>query len=581
MTHSHFTPTDRVLTRTDLDHLPWTIGPEGVRTRGDFAIAVNDWKVAFSRAQIKSAALFFDDIFDAAAALFGCWCAGVQAILPADTSEHLCARLAAGLADACAGHFEANCGLKRIEAANTHTPCRDAIDAQAPLVALFTSGSTGEPTLVVKRLRQLFCEVESIEARGHGTGGGLPQQAMTFSTVSAQHIYGLLFSLLWPLSAARAVWYRRILYPEELIARMQDFSHCLWVASPAHLKRLPEHLNWASIVDRLDVIYSSGGPLSDDGLRRTIALTGQAPVELFGSSESGGIAWRMRAIDAQNNIVQSAFEALPGVQWRIENGLLVIKSEQLTSPDWETTSDRIQLVDNGRRFVLLGRVDRIVKIEEKRVSLTALEQALTATPWVQTAKLFVRSGSRTRIGAVCVLSEQGLACLTQEGKRALVERLREVMLAHVERVCVPRHWRFVNELPENSMGKHTTELLEALFAPGAIQAVARQRTATSAEFVLTVSAREPTFDGHFDGFAILPGLTQLHWVERLTEQTFACSGFAGVKALKFMRPIFPESTVIVRLDLCDSGVRFSYSTPQGAPYCKGVLLVNSFCQKGA
>jgi acyl-coenzyme A synthetase/AMP-(fatty) acid ligase len=36
-------------------------------------------------------------------------------------------------------------------------------------------------------------------------------------------------------------------------------------------------------------------------------------------------------------------------------------------------------------FVLAGRADRIVKIEEKRVSLSAIEQRLLASPLVREA----------------------------------------------------------------------------------------------------------------------------------------------------------------------------------------------------
>jgi hypothetical protein len=75
-----------------------------------------------------------------------------------------------------------------------------------------------------------------------------------------------------------------------------------WIASPAHLNRLPEHPLWKQAAPILRVIYSSGGPLSDEGLRLTLARTGIAPVELFGSSESGGIAWRRRAIDDEGRI---------------------------------------------------------------------------------------------------------------------------------------------------------------------------------------------------------------------------------------------------------------------------------------
>ena len=575
MTRDRFSDPASVLTRRDLDNLPFTMGPEGVRTHLDFAVAVNAWKAGFSASLARSAALYFTDIFDAAAALFGCWCAGVRAVLPADTSQAVCERLSDGIAEVCAGEFPEYSRLPRVAPGCTDTPCRDALNAELPLAALFTSGSTGAPVLVQKRLSQLFCEVESIERNGHGAVGGIDQNCVVFSTVSAQHIYGLLFSLLWPLASGRCVWHTRILYPEELIGRMSQVSSALWVASPAHLKRLPEHLDWASVAGRLRLIYSSGGPLSDEGLARTIALTGLSPVELLGSSESGGIAWRMRTITRDGRIENDAFTALPGIRWREENSLLVIRSRQLSSDDWETTSDRIAPHADGLRFRLLGRSDRIVKSEEKRVSLTAMEGALNDTPLVEESRLLMPADGRGRLCAVCVVTPEAVEIIRREGKAALTRRLREVLLRSVERVCLPRYWRYTWELPENSMGKTTGALLEALFAPGALQAVRAFADDARAQYVVTIAADEPTFEGHFDGFAILPGITQITMVERLARRTFGVCGFAGLKGLKFMRPIRPDETVVLDLEKTGEGVRFVFTTPEGDPCSKGTILLSS------
>lgn len=580
MTRDRFSDTALVLTRQDLDDLPFTVGPQGVRTHFDFAVAVDAWKASFIASGAHSAALYFTDIFDAASALFGCWCAGVRAVLPADTTQAVCERLADGIADICAGDFPEYARLPRIVPKSTDQPCRDALDADLPLVALFTSGSTGQPVLVQKRLSQLFYEVESIERSGHGAVGGVDQDSVIFSTVSAQHIYGLLFSLLWPLSSGRCVWHTRILYPEELIGHISRISSALWVASPAHLKRLPEHLDWKSIGKRLHLIYSSGGPLSDAALLRTIALTGLSPVELLGSSESGGIAWRQRTVSGDGRIENDAFTALPGIEWREENSLLAIRSRQLSSGDWEITNDRIATEADGKHFRLLGRSDRIVKIEAKRVCLTTMEQALNNTSLVQAARLFVPTNSRGRICAVCVVTPEAVELIRHEGKAKLTRRLREVLLHHVEQICLPRYWRYTWEFPENSMGKTTEALLESLFAPGALQAVRVFANNNSAQYIVTVPAEEPTFDGHFDDFAILPGLTQLTMIEKLAQRTFGLSGFAGLRKIKFMQPIRPDDTVIVDLEKTDEGVRFAFSTHKGVPCSRGTILLSGMQPKG-
>ena len=95
----------RTLTRTNADDLPFALSEKGVRTWGDFAVAVNNWREAFSDAGIDSVALYFTDLFDLSSALFGAWTAGVRAILPADATQATCARLTQ-LTGAFAGEFE-------------------------------------------------------------------------------------------------------------------------------------------------------------------------------------------------------------------------------------------------------------------------------------------------------------------------------------------------------------------------------------------------------------------------------------------------------------------------------------------
>ncbi len=558
----------RTLTRTDADDLPLALSEAGARSWGEFAIAVNNWRTAFVRAGVSSAALYLEDLFDFSSALFGAWCAGVRAILPADATRATCARLA-GLAQALAGEFDARLAaadapdLPLITPADTGMPFRGEIDPEARLVSLFTSGSTGEPALITKRLSQLFCEVAAIETRRpDASERNLAQDAVIFSTVPAQHIYGLLFTVLWPAAAVRPFWHRRILYPEELLSRTRRAAAggaALWVTSPAQLKRLPRDLDWRSIRDILRVVYSSGGPLPPEGLQRCLDCTGISPVEILGSSESGGIAWRSRGIAPDGRITGEAFRALPGMQVKSENGLLALKGAQLSSPGWECTADRVRLLSDGS-FMLLGRADRIVKIEEKRVSLAAVEKALTATRLVTEARAFV-APCTGKLAVAAIPAPQAVALIRREGKRALVSRLRTALAQGLERVCLPRHWRFVWELPENAMGKHTARELEALLDPARPQAVLESRTGESAELLVSVASDAPFFEGHFPEFKLLPGLVQVDWACSLARRLLGVDApLAGIRSLKFMAPILPGDTVLLRLSRTAAGVSFVYES---------------------
>lgn len=569
----------RLLAQAADDARPFTVSENGVRTRRDFAVAAAGWKAAFEKSGVRSAALYFTDIFDSAAALFGCWAAGVRAVLPADTSEALLHRLVHE-AQACAGDFPVNCPLPLIDPLEAHEPCRTELDASKPLAALFTSGSTGEPTLVPKRLSQLFCEVESICARGHGREKPLDENAVIFSSVSQQHIYGLLFALLWPLRSAHAVWHERILYVEELLGHAAKAPAAVWIASPAHLNRLPEHPLWDAVRPLWRTIYSSGGPLSDEGLKLCLARTGLAPVELLGSSESGGIAWRTRTVDAQGKIGSTGYRALSGTQWRIEDGRLVIKSAQLASDGWEVTADRAAPGPDGETFELLGRADRIVKIEGKRVSLKTIESALLATGLVTEVKAFTRrmtgENESERIAVAAVTTPEAGRLMLSESKAGLVKRFKAELLKHIERVCLPRQWRFTWALPRNAMGKATTQAADALFAPGALQAALLDAPDENAvRLVVSVAADSPFFEGHFPEFALLPGVVQIQWaLEAASRYWRTPLTLQAAKALKFMSPIRPGDTVVLTLAREAGKIRFAYEKPDGAALSKALLLVS-------
>jgi acyl-coenzyme A synthetase/AMP-(fatty) acid ligase/3-hydroxymyristoyl/3-hydroxydecanoyl-(acyl carrier protein) dehydratase len=523
-----------VASRPGLAHRPiaWRAGR--LVTRAEFLADVAAWHAAFSSRPGTRFALYFDDGYDFAAALYGAWHAGKQVFLPGD-AQPATTRQLMQQTDGCAGDLPG--AITRLAA--TDAPRLEPLDLATTRLVVYTSGSSGEPSAIDKHLGQLDAEVRNLQAAfgGRFEGAGLPT---IYSTVSHQHIYGLLFFTLWPLSAGRPFETARLVYPEQMAARLAERDSIL-VSSPAHLKRLPDTLAWAPARARLLSIFSSGGPLPPESADEALELLGHSPTEVYGSSETGGIGWRQRAQHGDR------WRALPGVEWRLDDDLLCVRSAHL--PDgtqWWETSDRAQKLEDGG-FVLLGRVDRIVKIEEKRVSLTAIESTLAACPDIAEARaLLVSDEAGMRLAVVAVPTAAGWEVMRSGGKRALNDRLRAVLLQTVERVALPRRFRYVSALPVNSQGKSTEALLSALFRPVMPQAQWQVRGAGAALLALDVTADLAVFDGHFPGAPVLPGVAQLHWAIAFARDCFAVSGeFVRAEALKFQRPVTPR----VRLEL--------------------------------
>ncbi|MCF3496086.1 MULTISPECIES: AMP-binding protein [Stenotrophomonas maltophilia group] len=516
-----------------------------------FRQRVLGWRAAFAAAEGRDWALYFDDAVAFAAALFGAWHAGKRVFLAADnlpaTLQALQPQVSGFAGDVPADYRP----LAALDAALDDE--LQALDERACELCVFTSGSTGQPSAIGKRLDQLAREVEALQA----AFGAQLEGAQVHGTVSHQHIYGLLFRVLWPLAAGRLIHPRRFFH-EDLVGALAGTDTVL-VATPAHLKRLPEQLDWASLHGRLRAVFSSGGPLPEDAARQVRQWLGVAPTEVYGSSETGGIAWRRWDTDLP------PWQPLPGVQWRIDDGCLAVASAHLETPGWWRTQDRVEALADGR-FRLLGRADRIVKIEERRVSLDALERALREDTEVDDVRVLVLPGQREQLAAVVVPADPALLEGGDAARRALGQRLG-ARLAHAhDAVTRPRRWRLVQALPINAQGKVTQAALAALFQPLMPVPVWDRRDAASATLRMTLDPALRPFQGHFPQAAILPGVAQLDWAMRFGRQAFAMPRvFLRMDAVKFQHVARPGDELTLQLDwdAARNVLAFRYTSSHG------------------
>lgn len=517
-----------------------------------FVHDVARWHAAWAAVPGERVAIYCEDAHEFACALFGAWHAGKIAILPGDAQPATLQRLLPEV-HACAGGLPG-----ALQPAAQASATLQELDPEAARLVIYTSGSSGQPLAIGKRLAQLQSEVEHLEAvfGARLDAGGAP---VLHATVSHQHIYGLLFLALWPLAAGRCVEVGKIEYPEQMVERLARESSVL-VSSPAHLRRLPQTLDWRAARAQLRAVFSSGGPLPPQSADAAHALLGQSPIEVYGSSETGGVAWRQRASDGE------AWTPLPGVRWRITSEMLAVQSSHLESDAWWETSDRARALGDGR-FVLQGRADRIVKIQEKRVSLAAMEQALLQTGLLADAKAVVLASAQgPRVGLVAVPSEAGWAALHAGGKRALNDGLRAHLLRGFERVVLPRRFRYLRELPVNTQGKATEALLAAQFEPELPPAEWRERRSPQAAVSLQLLPQLRVFDGHFPGAPVLPGVVQLDWAIAFGRQAFDLPArFLRAEQLKFVQPVQPPLTLELALEwnAAAGHLAFRYSSQAG------------------
>jgi acyl-coenzyme A synthetase/AMP-(fatty) acid ligase len=392
--------------------------------------------------------LNLDRSFEFAAALLGCWAAGKTPVLAP-------AAMLVGEAIAFDGVIEpAGCATTARERVSWERlpATRQRIETIAPTaqLVLYTSGSTGVPKEVSRQVHNVEAELAVLETLwGRDLGG-----ARFFTTVSHRHVYGMLFSVLWPLLNRRPFATFVLEYPEQL-AEGQRSDHAL-VSSPALLKRIG-HLPSGSAKWR--AVFSSGGLLPAEAAADAARVLGVCPIEVFGSTETSGVAWR-----SQRAAMATSFTAMPRVETRAgADDLLEAYSPFTGQAGWLTMGDRVQFTGDGS-FELLGRGDYLAKIEDQRVSLAEIERHLAATPWISdVAAVVLEDKGRQYIGAVAELNAAGVAELARVGRRSFNESLKSAIRPYVARIAVPRRFRYVDAMPVDGQGKRRRATIQALF----------------------------------------------------------------------------------------------------------------------
>lgn len=314
------------------------------------------------------------------------------------------------------------------------------------LVKLFTGGSTQTPRIWSKTVRNLFSE-----AIFQATALGLSSDDRFAATVPANHIYGLLFSVLAPFVASASVIDGEFTYPHEIQDAVKQNRASILVSIPLHYKML------ASIAFRTKSLcwaLSSAARLDAADSRLFYQKTGLGITEIFGSTETGGIASRLCSAN------QPHFKPFDCIDWKIVDGLLAIRSDFI-SPElpvdpegFFTTSDRAKPIGSDE-FELAGRADRIVKVGGKRVDLDEIRFAITGMPEVKDAAVIcipVDSGRENEIWALVA------------AEAITGGEIRQHLRHRVQGHAIPRRIRVVEAIPVSSAGKYENAEIKNLLA---------------------------------------------------------------------------------------------------------------------
>jgi 3-hydroxymyristoyl/3-hydroxydecanoyl-(acyl carrier protein) dehydratase len=544
---------------------PVAFGRGGTRTRG--ALGDDVGRVAaqlpVATAGAHTLMVFEHDRYAFAVGLLAAWARGFAVALPPNGRP----RTISGLLErpeidivvhdtAAGGHVHVPRALQSSETA--------AVELSVPELAatVFTSGTSGDSVPWPKTREQLLREV-AVLARTFEPALG----SKFVITVPPAHLYGLLFGVLLPWCTGSAFGRDTPLHPEAVADRVASEGAEVLVSVPVHLRAIgavkPGQLG------SLQRVFSSTAPLDETVARSFAKAHGVGITEVFGSTETGGIAWRRRN-------ESPAWTPLLGVETSIdERGHLCVDSPFLP-PDSQRpwpTADLAEPAPNGA-FVHKGRADGVVKVGGRRVSLPHMQQWLARQPRIEDAAVtsVPTPGRGVRILAAVVAPK-----LTESD-------LRERMLEAFPNSSLPRRILFLSALPRESSGKLQRRTLLARFglrADGSTPSTELEiRETRSHPETKTVVAHVHVpedylyFEGHFDTYPILPGVVQLHELV-LPVARKARPELGPVRQmmrLKFLERIKPGDDLVLTLRFGEDGSDCDFEIAVDGRRCSGGRL---------
>jgi acyl-coenzyme A synthetase/AMP-(fatty) acid ligase len=312
---------------------------------------------------------------------------------------------------------------------------------QVALVGV-TSASTGEPKSFPKTWRTLNGGSQRAQAAIRDALRA-PTAPWILATVPPQHTYGMEFSVLLPLIGGMAVHAARPLFPADVAAALAELPQPrILVSTPLHLRTMVES---QQSFPPAALIISATAPLDRDLAIAVERRLGGRLLEIFGSTETCAFACRRTASE-------DAWSLFEGVQLQPRADDTVVDAPWFAAP--VVLQDIVGLQDGGR-FIVLGRSSDMIEVAGKRASLADLTRRLLAIEGVRDAVVFQPDPEAVatirRVAAIVVAP--GLDA------RAIRERLAR----SVDPAFLPRPLVLVDALPRNEVGKLPRErLLELL-----------------------------------------------------------------------------------------------------------------------
>lgn len=334
----------------------------------------------------------------------------------------------------------------------------DRVGPGDPALIGYTSGTTGRPKGAVLSHGNLLAGVNSLRVAWRWSPGDRLILALPLF-----HMHGLGVGLHGTLAAGASAVLLPRFDPEAVLDAVAAHEATMFFGVPTMYNRLVESPR-VGLLGGLRLCVSGSAPLPaamHDWIRE---LTGQGVVERYGMTET--IMLASNPVDGERR-PGSVGMALPGVDLRLEEGTgeVLVRGPNVFGgywgrPDadavafesgWFRTGD-VGRFDPDGYLTLVGRARELIITGGYNVYPREVEDALRSHPGV--AEVAVAGiPSRDWGEEVCAW------VVAVPGSDPTSDELREHAAARLAPYKVPRHYRSIDQLPRNALGKIQKHLL--------------------------------------------------------------------------------------------------------------------------
>lgn len=369
-------------------------------------------------------------------------------------------------------------GMRRVLDASNLVPSSRAkspdLGASDLAMMLFTSGSTGQPKGVVLTHGNLLCN-----ARGVIERTGLSPEHRLLHVMPVHHTNGLNNQIIAPFIAGACVAIAERFRAEEIEDQLERYRPSYMTGVPTMYSRILPHLAQASKRGSLRFLRCGAAPITPELHQKIEEAFGVPLVVSYGLSEATCTVTMnppgSRRIGSVGTVLAGqtvrVFEAgstrpvPPGAEGEVciagpslMHGYVGAGSEQPIRDGWLRTGD-LGRFDADGYLAITGRIKDVIIRGGENLSPQLIEGVLAAHPAVLAC--CVVGGPHEDLGEVPVAF-----VALRPGHDTGEQELRRLVGASLSRIYVPERIRFVESLPENSLGKIDRSALRRLAAMG-------------------------------------------------------------------------------------------------------------------